>query len=275
MTTASIIIRTKNESRSLGATLESVFSQRIAPHEVFVVDSGSRDATLEIAARYPVKIRHIAPKEFNYSRALNIAAREATGEFLVCLSAHCPPVDNEWLANLLRHFDDPSVAAVWGANLEPGRDSLEEGAPVRQEPGSYGVSTRQWGLNNANSALRRSLWREFPFDETLPATEDKAWALEAMSRNYCLIYDPQAAVWHADHPMTNMLKRNRSIMAGYARLFPELRNSEPHAAWVLIRGMGRRLVLHARQRDVRKLWLDLKKAPSTVAAIIGNHLGNH
>lgn len=238
------------------------------------MDSGSRDRTLEIAAGFPVKIRHIARREFNYSRALNLAARQATGEFLVCLSAHCPPVGDGWLANLLRHFDDPSVAAVWGPNYEPGRDSIEGGAPIRQEPGAYSFSTRQFGLNNANSALRRSLWLEFPFDEELPATEDKAWALEAMRRGFCLVYDPAAAVWHAAHPAANQFRRNRAIMAGYARLFPELGASEPHAAWILVRGVGRRMVLHARQRDLGKLWLDLKKAPSTIAAVIGNHLGH-
>ena len=56
-----------------------------------------------------------------YARALNFGAAVATGEILVCLSAHCPPVGRHWLANLIRHFGDPTVAAVWGPGIRPGR----------------------------------------------------------------------------------------------------------------------------------------------------------
>ncbi|HYY44324.1 MAG TPA: glycosyltransferase family 2 protein, partial [Actinomycetota bacterium] len=222
MKTASVIIRTKNEARSLAQTLSAVFAQELPPHEVFVIDSGSRDATLEIASRFPVLIRRIDPREWNYSRALNVCAREATGEFLVCLSAHCPPIRRDWLYKLLRHFDDPEVAAVWGPNLSPGRHEYAGGEPIRQRPGTYTVDTRMFGLVNSNSALRRSLWLEFPFDESLPATEDKAWGMEAMKRGFSIVHDPEAAVWHIRHPALESFKRNRAVMAGYAMLFPEL-----------------------------------------------------
>jgi rhamnosyltransferase len=270
--TASILIRTKNEAHSLSATLDAVFDQDLPPHEVFVIDSGSRDTTLEIAARYPVRIKEIPQREWSYSKALNIGASEATGEFIVCLSAHCPPIRRDWLSNLTRHFDDPRVAAVWGPNLSPGRHVPSYGPPVRQEPGTYNVQTRMFGLVNSNSALRRALWVEFPFDETLPATEDKKWGMEAMARGYCIVHDPEAAVWHRRHPTINSLRRNRAVMAGYARLFPELA-SEGNPVWIVMRGTWRKIMWHARTRDIAKLWLDLRSAPSTVAAIVGNFLG--
>ncbi|MGI8520705.1 MAG: glycosyltransferase, partial [Actinomycetota bacterium] len=69
MKTASILIRAKNEERDLGATLDRVFDQDLQPHEVFVIDSGSTDATLKVAARYPVRIIEIAPRDWSYSRA--------------------------------------------------------------------------------------------------------------------------------------------------------------------------------------------------------------
>ncbi|MFN2489744.1 MAG: glycosyltransferase family 2 protein [Actinomycetota bacterium] len=274
MRSASIIIRTKNEARSLGATLDAVFAQALPPHEVFVIDSGSRDATLDIAARYPVQILRLAPKDWNYSRALNMGARAATGDFLVCLSAHCPPIDNNWLGDLLRHFEDPGVAAVWGPNLSPGRHVRQHGPPIRQEPGTYGVDNRLFGLVNSNSALRRSLWLEFPFDESLPATEDKAWAMEAMACGFCIVHDPAAAVWHERHPAINSFRRNRAVMAGYAMLFPELSRSGSNPLFVMARGTWNKVVFHARARDRGKLWLDLKTAPSTFAAIFGNFFGS-
>src|SRR4051812_23585851 len=85
----SILIRTKDEAAAIGSTLTAVFRQSVYPHEVIVIDSGSKDETLAIAGRFPVKIMRIDPEEWSYSRALNRAAAAATGEALVCLSAHC------------------------------------------------------------------------------------------------------------------------------------------------------------------------------------------
>jgi hypothetical protein len=89
--------------------------------------------------------------------------------------------------------------------------------------GDYTLVTRRWGLSNANSAVRRSLWERIPFDESMPATEDKAWAAAAMELDYVIIHDPAAAVWHARHPFLPAFRRNKAVWAGYTRMFPELR----------------------------------------------------
>jgi rhamnosyltransferase len=268
---ASVLIRTKNEERGINATLNAVFSQSLPPHEVFIIDSGSRDRTLEIASRYPVKILTMSPKGWSYSRALNVGAREATGDFLVSLSAHSPPVGDEWLANLLRHFDDPSVAAVWGPR-RPKDPAERTGRLIRQEPGSYSFETRHWGLSNHNSAFRRSLWLEFTFDEDLPATEDKAWAAEAMARGYSIIYDPEAAVQHRRRSLLHEFRRSRAIQAGYKALFPELRPSIRAELTGLHRRTRNKLLRHARARDMVQLFVDARRLPSAVAGILGRLL---
>jgi hypothetical protein len=187
----------------------------------------------------------------------------------VCLSAHCLPHDSEWLERLLRHFDDPSVAAAWGPSYRPGRAPPVPGPPVRQEPGSYSIETRTFGLENSNSALRRSLWQQWPFDESLPATEDKAWGMEAMARGYSLVYDPEAFVWHGSHTPLNSYRRNRAVLAGFRMLFPELPSTGPTAVARLGPRIARKLVAHTRDPDPHKLLSDLRVAPSVIAGIVG------
>ncbi len=269
MKTASLLIRTKNEARSLGATLSAVFTQTVPPHEVFIIDSGSRDRTLDIAARWPVRIIEVSPVGWSYPKALNIGAREATGEFLVCLSAHCPPVHEQWLANLLRHFEDPSVAAAWGPTIRRWSTRANGGSPVRQEPGSYNFATRQWGMNNANSALRRSLWLELPFDERLPATEDKAWGMKVMDRGYAVVYDPAAGAWHERHPATHSFRRAKAVMVGYRLLFPEVQHSMLEEIRKIGRMIRREFVASVRTRNIRKLVGDAKKLVSVIMAMLG------
>lgn len=269
---ASILIRTKNEAKNIGATLDAVLEQSVTPHEVFVIDSGSRDATIAIALQRRVDILTISPQEWSYPKALNLGARHATGEILVCLSAHCVPTTDHWLRNLLRHFEDATVAGAWGPDILPGRSRPVRRRLERQEPGSYNVHNRAWGMTNSNSALRRSLWLEFPFDERLPATEDKAWAREAMARGYSLMWDPEAAVWHQRDTFMNAFRRNRAVQAGFAIMFPEL---DPPKG--LVRALGtagfRKLQLQLRDPSLDRFWTDLRNAPARIAGDIGRMLG--
>ena len=274
MRRASVIIRTKNEEHGLARTLEAVLTQQPPPHEILVIDSGSTDATMAVAARYPVRLLTIPPEEWSYSRALNQAARQATGDILVCLSAHCPPASPLWLEHLLRHFDDESIAGVWGPGLRPGRPAPEPGPPERQDPGTYGVHNRWWGLANANSAVRRSLWEQLPFDESLPAAEDKAWGCTVMERGYSIVYEPAAAVWHERHALLAAYRRNRAVAAGFAMMFPELRRAPREHLFLVGHAALRTARFHMRNRDWRVLWYDLRRIPTAMAAMIGSLRGS-
>jgi rhamnosyltransferase len=269
--TASVIIRTKNEAKWLGATIDGVRAQSIAAAEIIVIDSGSTDGTLAIAQRKGVRLLTISPEEWGYSRAINRAAEVASGEILVILSAHCPPVGSRWLEHLLAPFEDPTVAGVWGPNHRPGRPVPPPGPAERQEAGTYGAHNRTWGLSNANSAVRRDLWKEFPFDESLPAAEDKAWGMEAMARGYALVHEPAAGVWHPAHRPTASFRRNRAVEQGFAMLFPDTPNSvTPSPVRIAVNAVARSLRFHREHRDLKAFLHDVGRTPSTISALVGS-----
>jgi glycosyltransferase involved in cell wall biosynthesis len=270
---ATVIIRAKNEAKWLDATLRGVLSQRRPPAQVIVIDSGSTDDTLAIARRHPIEVMEMPAEEWGYSRAINVAAQRATEEFLVILSAHCTPVDDLWLEHLLEPFDDPTVAGVWGPSVRPGRPVPPPQPPQRQEPGSYGAHNRAWGLSNPNAAVRRDLWKEFPFDERLPAAEDKAWGMHAMHLGYSLVHHPAAAVWHPAHPPLAAFRRNRAVEEGFAMMFPDADIEVPSALRVVLKGVRRSLAFHGANRDISALLTDLRRAPSTALAVIGGGWG--
>ena len=270
--TTSIIIRTKDEQRWLGQTLDAVFAQRTPPDEVIVIDSGSTDGTLGIARSRPVRLLEIRPEEWSYSRSLNRAAAAATGDILVILSAHCIPIDRDWLGNLLRHFDAPDIAGVWGPSVRLGRPRPEPGPCVLQRPGTYDYEHRTWGLSNPNAAIRRCLWEEFAFDEALPAAEDKAWGREAMARGFSIAHDPTAAVWHPPHPPLSAYRRGRAVAAGFAMMFPE-ETPPSRPVLDLVRALVRSAGFHFRNRELRSLAQDLRRLPSTVFAVCGSVIG--
>ena len=58
----SVIVTTKNEERNIGACLESVVQQSMAPLEVIVVDNNSEDQTSEIAKQYGARVFQLGPE---------------------------------------------------------------------------------------------------------------------------------------------------------------------------------------------------------------------
>lgn len=266
---ASILLRTRNEAKHLPATLEAIRAQQGEPAEIIVIDSGSTDLTLEIAASHATRIIQIDQQEWSYPYALNVGGEAASGEFLVCLSAHCLPISDMWLNRLLRHFDDPQVAGVWGPGYPPGRPLPPQLEPERQLPGTYGSHNRTWGLSNSNSALRRELWLEFPFDESLPAAEDKAWGREALSRGYHIVHDPQAGVWHATHSAKAAYSRNRAVAEGFALMFPDAPSRSSRILPRVVRAGVRRVQSNMRRPNARMLRADLGRIPILLAAMLG------
>src|SRR6266545_7401744 len=82
--TVSVVIAAYDEARYIEGCLRSLADQTVPPHEVIVVDDGSRDATARRVARHP-SVRLIRQPHRGAAVARNRGARVATGDILVFL----------------------------------------------------------------------------------------------------------------------------------------------------------------------------------------------
>ncbi len=128
----SIVIRAYNEADHLGRLFEGIQSQTLRDHEVILVDSGSLDATVHIAEQNGARIVQIAPEEFSFGRSLNRGVAAARGEYVVIVSAHVHPVYPDWLECLVRPFEDPDVALVYGKQRGNAGSRFSEHQILRQ-----------------------------------------------------------------------------------------------------------------------------------------------
>jgi rhamnosyltransferase len=191
---ASVIVRTKDKERSLEAALRSLRRQTVEP-EIILVDSGSRDRTLEIGRRYSNKLLEIPEEDFSYGRALNVGAAAASAPVHFALSAHCQLRAADWIERSLELYRRSDVAGTCGmATPVPGRPAegvfYQNADHIHRHP--------LWGFSNHASSWRAEVWREFPFDEELPAAEDKEWAIRVLDTGWVLAFDPTLDV-SADH----------------------------------------------------------------------------
>lgn len=219
------MVRAFNEERHVGRLLEGILRQNVTAPEIVVVDSGSSDATLDVVAGYPVQVVHIAPEEFTFGRSLNRGIAATTSDLVVAASAHVYPEYDDWLERLLDPFADPTVALTYGRQRGDHRTRFSEHQVFRQWFPDHPVEQQAHPFcNNANAAIRRRLWEEHPFDETLTGLEDVAWARHAQQRGLRVVYVPEATVIHVheETPARIYRRYQREAMA-LRRIDPDVR----------------------------------------------------
>lgn len=194
----SLIIRTFNEEKYIGNLLNLIEKQDPPIGlEIIVVDSGSIDSTLEIVKKYPVKIVQIEPERFSFGYSLNRGIEEASGDLCIIVSAHCYPKNTSWLANIIKPFSDEKVAMVYGRQIGNHITKYSESQIFATLFPDYSIDDLNVPFcNNANSAIRKSVWEKRGFNEKVTGLEDLDWARYLKSKKYKISYRSDAVVYH-------------------------------------------------------------------------------
>ena len=154
----SIIIRCYNEEQHIGRLLIGIMQQTAKDVEIILVDSGSTDATLSIASRYPTKVGYINLDEFTFGLALNVGCEAATDECIVNASAHVNPVYNDWLERLLAPFADSQIALVYGKQRGNEITKVSEHQILAKWfPEHFNLNKDHPFYNNANAASKGAI----------------------------------------------------------------------------------------------------------------------
>ena len=233
--TTSIVIRACNEEKHIAQLLEGIARQSLKDIEIILVDSGSTDHTLEVASHYPVQVVHIQPQDFTFGYSLNQGIAHSHGDLIVLASAHIYPVYPDWLECLLAPFIDPQVTLTYGKQRGNSLNKFSEQQIFHHWYPDHSQSHQPYPFcNNANAAIRRSLWESFHYDETLPGLEDLEWAHRIMVQGYAISYVAEAEVVHIheETPQAVYNRYRREAMA-FKHLFPQ----EHYRLWDLFNNL--------------------------------------
>lgn len=193
----SIIIRTKNEERWIAKCLQQIHKQTFQDFEIILVDNESTDKTVEKAKSLGItKIVNIT----NYlpGKSINAGVEIAQGDYIVLISAHCLPVNDKWLENLVNAIEeDESYAGVYGRQEPMSFSSLSDKRDLLLVFGlDRKVQIKDSFFHNANSIVKKKILDEIPFDSVTTNIEDRLWGQEVIRKGYKLLYEPEASVFH-------------------------------------------------------------------------------
>ncbi len=205
----SIIIPTLNASGFLPHLLTKLEHQTVKDKEIIVIDSSSKDNTVDIAKSFGAKTTIIPKEQFDHGGTRSIAAQKANGDNIVFLTQDAMPSDEYALENLIKPFHkDEKIAAVYGRQL-PHTDALPLSAHLRlfnypdtsytrymEDRKIYGIKTIF--ISNSFSAYRRSALKEIGwFKSNLIFGEDTHAAAKLLFARYKIAYAADAIVYHS------------------------------------------------------------------------------
>jgi rhamnosyltransferase len=219
---ASIVILTKNGGENFKKLIPALLGQEFdGEFEILVIDSGSTDGTVEYARGCGIRAVEIKPEEFHHGRTRNLGASLTSGRYIVYITADALPVDNRWLQKLTVPLKEEGVAMVTGRQI-----TWEHIKPP--EKFFYIYSFPEWKIevrkgvepyrdsifiSDVNAAYRREVWENYRFSEKIVQAEDKEIARRIIADGGTIIYEPEAAVYHA-HDFTLRSLWSRSKDAG-------------------------------------------------------------
>lgn len=234
----SVVVATYNGARTLNACLTSLQRLNYPDYEVILVDDGSRDATPDIARKFP-SVRYIHQKNQGLSVARNTGIAAATGEIVAFTDDDCR-ADEDWLYYLAGDLMRGGFAGIGGHNFLPPEDS-HVAAAVMVSPGGPAhvmlTDREAEHIPGCNMAFYKWALEEIggfdPVYRKAGDDVDVCWRLQ--ERNHKIGFSPAGFVWHYRR---STVKAYLKQQAGYgeaeallAHEHPEYFNSVGGGVW--------------------------------------------
>ena len=279
----SVIIPTLNAERWVSQQLNMLLSQTVKA-EILVIDSGSTDRTVSIAASHGERVRLLQfPREnFDHGGTRDFALRQSSGDYVLFFTQDAIPTDQHCIEKLLSAFSSPDIAAVYGRQIaRPDAPEYEkltrqfnypEQAKIWRESDIPLYGVKSYFFSNVCSAYRREAY--FPvggFDTPILCNEDMMMAAKLLHAGYALAYTPEAAVYHSHrYTLGEEYRRNKKIGLVMEQYRPRLKGAEADAeGWRMLRFVGGELARRRRCGELLSFYI------LVVARFAGNRVGKY
>jgi len=216
-----VFIPTFNGDKYIGESIDMVLRQELPSGyklELIVIDSGSKDKTVEILQSYGERIAflQIPNSEYGHGRTRQKAAEIAKGEYILFLSQDATPSHLRWAKDMIEPFlVSDKVGCVFGRQI-PRTDAVptikREVATVFGQLGApdsitlhrknslvdgQSMNALNTFFSDVNSAVRKDLIHSIPFRDVKYA-EDQALAEDMQNAGYLKAYSVKGSVWHSN-----------------------------------------------------------------------------
>ena len=211
MDKVSVIIRTKNEGRWIGHSLQSVIDLLDKP-EIIIVDNKSEDETMQIVKSFRedpslknknnsnyTKISILTIDDYSPGKSINLGVKMASNRTILVLSAHCVLKK----INMQKHVRDlKKFKCIFGNQIPVWKGKKITKRYIwshfgkKEKENMYSDQENRYFLHNAIAIYDRNFLLKNKFNEHLTSKEDRYWANSIVKKKYKYLYDPQLEAEH-------------------------------------------------------------------------------
>lgn len=222
----SVLVPCYNEERTLENCIFSLLRQDYPNFEIIIINDGSTDNTIKIAkklAQMNSNIKLINKSNNGKALALNTGIEASNGDIIVSMDADSIFLSST-ISELVKSFEDPSVAAVSGNIRVANRDSFIGkqqaveyimGLTIQRSAFSY-LGCMQV-ISGAIGAFRKEVLYEIGGYSNDTIVEDMEITLALAYSKYKIIYNPKAIAYtEAPESLNNFIRqRYRWTFGGF------------------------------------------------------------
>ena len=174
-----VLIRFANSAETLPSVLAALKGQTLPPDMILGVANQSTDGSVDLMKEAGACIVEWN-ETYEHSRVLNFGLHYITTDLVLILSSHTVLDSPEAIAQMVDCCQDERVAC---ASARWDSDAYYSDAVTWTELKSKGL---RFGsiYSNSMGMIRRSLWRQKAFDESIPTAEDYDWAIAQLQKGH-------------------------------------------------------------------------------------------
>lgn len=295
---ASVVVPTKNGGDRFKAVLGKLLSQETPwPYEILIIDSGSRDGTVELVQAHPeVRLIRINPPDFGHGKTRNQAIGETRSPYVALLTQDAEPVDARWLRNIVTAVDaDDKIAGAFGrhlaypdasaftkrdleahfANFRDNIHVVNRYTDIERYENDEGWRQFLHFFSDNNSCLRRSVWEKIPYPE-VEFAEDQIWAETSIKAGYSKAYADDAVVYHShEYEAFERLQRSFDESKNFNKLFGYKLAPTMISGFRSMMALSARDIEFSRNADGVGTGATLHQLIMNAALVAGHYLGSH
>lgn len=215
----SVIIRSKNEERWIGHSIQSVIDT-FDNVEIIIIDNGSKDDSLFIVKNFiedptfknkngsyaDIKIFNM--NDYTPGKSLNLGISKSKNDNIMILSAHC--VIKKFEIDLINKVEEYKCVfgkqiPIWNGK-KISRRYIWSHFIDEEKINMFSDLENRYFFHNAASLFKKDILQKFPFNENLTGKEDRYWINSFIENKNNFLYSPLFTVYHHYTPNGNTWK---------------------------------------------------------------------